>query len=329
MFGYCSGNIRGLREHRLDDRALSRLEPYMLSYVTGNLFEAPVQTLVNTVNTQGVMGKGIALTFKKLYPEMFEQYQELCEKGGLKIGSLFLYQAPTRLILNFPTKREWRKPARLEYIEAGLQKFVEIFNGAGIHSIAFPPLGCGNGELNFDDVRPLMERYLSDLPIRIFIYAPHPQSGTPEHRTPGEMKRWLQTVPQDMPFSEFWADLQDLLEKRSEFRTGKDVAMLAIFDAKQEQIRIRMTGKSVAFTREELKELWCELRSQLVLPARSAIGNRSRDISYLVPLLTELPYIQRLAIADDFDKFSFSPNQGIQLVPADRRASRVKQLQLV
>jgi O-acetyl-ADP-ribose deacetylase (regulator of RNase III) len=301
----------------------------MLSYVTGNLFEAPVQTLVNTVNTQGVMGKGIALTFRKLYPEMFAQYQQLCEHGGFKTGSLFLYKTPTRLILNFPTKREWRKPARLEYIEAGLQKFVEVFNSAGIHSIAFPPLGCGNGELDFADVRLLMERYLSDLPIRTFIYAPHPLSSAPEHRTPKQMKQWLNSAPQDMPFVEFWADLHDLLEERTEFRTGRDTVMSAQFEKPDDHIRIRMPSKSVVFKREELEELWCDLRSHLVLPARAAIGNRERDISYLVPVLAELPYVQRLEIADDFDKFSYSPNQGIQLVPAERRATRVKQLEFV
>ena len=96
----------------------------MITYVRGNIFEAPAQTLVNTVNTVGVMGKGIALTFKSIYPEMFRQYVELCDAGELDIGRLFLYRTSNKLILNFPTKKHWRNPSKLEYIEAGLQTFV-------------------------------------------------------------------------------------------------------------------------------------------------------------------------------------------------------------
>src|SRR5688572_9683963 len=83
----------------------------MISYISGNLFESPAQTLVNTVNTVGVMGKGIALQFRELYPRMFEEYQRLCESGQFKIGSLFLWRTSNKLILNFPTKSSWRRPS--------------------------------------------------------------------------------------------------------------------------------------------------------------------------------------------------------------------------
>ena len=156
----------------------------MITYVSGNLFDSPAQVLVNTVNTVGVMGKGIAKEFKEIYPEMFNRYQALCESGDFSIGKLWLYKTPNKWILNFPTKKDWRQPSRPEYIQVGLAKFVESYSDFGIHSIAFPALGCGNGELDFDSqVRPQMEKHLSDLPIDIFVYL---YEGDPfvEHRAP-------------------------------------------------------------------------------------------------------------------------------------------------
>ena len=146
----------------------------MILYVKGNLLQSPAQVLVNTVNTVGVMGRGIALEFKRLFPEMYRQYRELCERGQFGIGMLWLYKSPNKWVLNFPTKKHWRNPSRVEYVEAGLRKFVNSYADLGVHSIAFPALGCGNGQLDFEtQVKPLMEKYLRQLPIEVFIYAPH------------------------------------------------------------------------------------------------------------------------------------------------------------
>ena len=143
----------------------------MILYVQGDLFQSPAQVLVNTVNTVGVMGKGVALQFKRHFPEMFAKYSELCEKGDFNVGSLWLYKTPNKWVLNFPTKRHWRQPSRIEYVESGIKKFVETYSSMGIHSIAFPPLGCGNGQLDFrSQVQPLMEKYLQPLPIEVFVY---------------------------------------------------------------------------------------------------------------------------------------------------------------
>jgi len=138
----------------------------------GNIFEAETQTIVNTVNCKGVMGKGLALEFKKRYPKMYEEYKKECEEEKLTIGTLHLYKGdPDRWILNFPTKDHWRFKSRLEYIEDGLKYFCSKYKEWGIKSIAFPQLGCQQGGLNWSDVKPLMERYLKDLPdIEIFIY---------------------------------------------------------------------------------------------------------------------------------------------------------------
>ncbi len=142
----------------------------MIKYIEGNLFESNAQVLVNTVNTDGVMGKGIAKTFKEIYPIMFEKYKSFCENGQLDVGMLYLYKTDNKWILNFPTKTSWKKQSRLEYIEKGLEKFVDTYNEKNINSIAFPQLGCGNGNLDWKDVKPIMEKYLGDLPINVEIY---------------------------------------------------------------------------------------------------------------------------------------------------------------
>ena len=126
------------------------------------IFESTAQTLVNTINCVGVMGKGLALEFKNRYPAMFDKYKSFCDKGVFKPGVLWIYKADDgKWVLNFPTKIDWRNPSKIEYLEEGLKKFVEIWKEKGITSIAFPLLGCTNGGLDPDVVIPLMEKYLN------------------------------------------------------------------------------------------------------------------------------------------------------------------------
>jgi O-acetyl-ADP-ribose deacetylase (regulator of RNase III)/uncharacterized protein YwgA len=143
----------------------------------GNLFESTAHTLVNTVNCVGVMGKGIAFEFKKRYPAMFKDYANRCKAGLVKLGEPYYFSDLLGIsIINFPTKKHWRSVSRLQDIEDGLQYFVDHYQEWGIQSVAFPPLGCGNGGLDWEQVGPLMYSYLSSLPISIEIYAPF---GTP------------------------------------------------------------------------------------------------------------------------------------------------------
>ena len=142
----------------------------MLTYLRGDLLSSPAQVQVNTVNTVGVMGKGIALQFKNKYPQMFAAYQKACEKQQLDIGRLYLWKSPEKWVLMFPTKRHWRNPSKIEYVESGLKEFVDSYERLGVDSIAFPRLGCGNGGLEWSVVKPIMEKYLSPLPINIYIY---------------------------------------------------------------------------------------------------------------------------------------------------------------
>lgn len=290
----------------------------MISFVAGNLFESPAQTLVNTVNTVGVMGKGIARQFKAIYPNMFRAYQRLCEDGDFQIGSLFLWRTPNKFVLNFPTKRDWRHPSRPEYIEAGLKKFLEMYSEAGITSVAFPPLGCGNGELDFSTVvRPLMERYLSDLPIPVYIYAPlDDRKVQPEHRSIDEIRKWLRTEPRALPFDEMWHDLREAVERQSEFRTlrGDTQFKVEILD-EDGRLRVRTNTTTRLFKKTELQELWQELRDHGVVTKRG-LAERERDLSYLMPVLRALPYIDVVELAESYDKLTFNPTWALQLVPS-------------
>lgn len=149
----------------------------MVKVLIGDIFKSEAKTLVNTVNCVGVMGKGIALEFKKRYPKMFEEYETLCSMGKVKPGLPYYYYDFSGVsVLNFPTKDNWRSPSKLSYITSGLKWFVEHYAECGIQSIAFPPLGCGNGGLTWDVVGPVMAKMLHGLPIHIEIYAPY---GTP------------------------------------------------------------------------------------------------------------------------------------------------------
>lgn len=140
----------------------------------GNIFDSSCKAIVNTVNCVGVMGKGIALEFKKRYPEMFWDYSKKCNSGEVHPGMPYVFQNSDGVqIINFPTKDHWRSPSRLSYVEKGLDWFVESYQFYGISSVAFPPLGCGNGGLDWDIVGPLMYQKLKNLPIEIEIYAPY------------------------------------------------------------------------------------------------------------------------------------------------------------
>lgn len=136
----------------------------------GNIFNSDAQTLVNTVNCVGVMGKGIAKKYKELYPDMFRKYADLCKMGYMDIGKLWLYKGPNKWILNFPTKTHWKYASELVYLEKGLQKFMDTYEEKGIQSIAFPLLGASNGRIPPSVSLDTMVGYLKHCNIPISIY---------------------------------------------------------------------------------------------------------------------------------------------------------------
>lgn len=153
----------------------------MIEFKNGNLLEADVEALVNTVNTAGVMGKGIALQFKQAFPANFAAYEKASKQEEILPGKVFIHETGQmgnpRYIINFPTKRHWRAKARLDDIESGLNDLVRVVRENDIKSIAIPPLGCGFGGLNWEDVRPLIVAAMKTLPgVLAWVYPP---TGTP------------------------------------------------------------------------------------------------------------------------------------------------------
>lgn len=149
----------------------------MIEHGAGNLLTADVEALVNTVNTVGVMGKGIALQFKRAYPANYGDYRAACERGEVRLGRVHVFDSHRvglrRYVLNFPTKGHWRSTSSLADIQTGLDDLVRVVTELGIGSVAIPPLGCGNGGLNWDEVRPLIERACERMPdVRAVVYPP-------------------------------------------------------------------------------------------------------------------------------------------------------------
>ena len=145
-----------------------------MKILVGDILKSKAQTLINTVNCVGIMGKGIALEFKKRFPEMFEDYVEKCERKEVKPGLPYLYRSlfPPQ-ILNFPTKDHWKSVSRISDIELGLQHLLQHYKEWGITSLAVPPLGCGNGQLEWRAVGPLIYRYVKQMDIPVEMYAPY------------------------------------------------------------------------------------------------------------------------------------------------------------
>ncbi len=160
-----------------------------ISFKSGDMFAEPVEALVNTVNCVGVMGKGVALEFKKRWPSNFKAYKDQCSTKQLRPGSLFVFDTQglivaegPRFLINFPTKDHWRSKSKISYIEDGLDALVDTIKKYEIKSIAIPPLGCGNGGLDWDDVRPLIVSKLSMIEgVEIVVFTPKVASDHPEY----------------------------------------------------------------------------------------------------------------------------------------------------
>lgn len=149
----------------------------MIRYVRGNLLDDPAEAVVNTVNEVGVMGKGVALMFRDQYPENTKEYEKACHEERVRVGKMFVTRNPelwgARWIINFPTKKHWRNPSKLEWIRDGLKDLIRVIRKNKIRSIALPPLGCGNGGLEWSQVQREMEAAFAEVPeVDVAIYAP-------------------------------------------------------------------------------------------------------------------------------------------------------------
>ncbi|WP_370677136.1 macro domain-containing protein [Pleomorphomonas sp. PLEO] len=258
-----------------------------MTYVRTSLFDSPAQTLVNTVNVVGVMGKGIALEFKERYPDMFRAYKKLCDSHSLDIGKLHLWRASDHWVLNFPTKTTWRQPSKLEYIEAGLEVFQRSYKAMGIASVSFPPLGCGNGNLDWRDVRPLMERYLARIEIPVYVHDRQvPQTFIAEHQLPEEKR-----VP--ISFNEFTHDIMFRIERSRNFSTLRNTSEFVARWVEDGNIIIeRSTGRSEIIDRELIEAAWSALQNGMLTADQFADEPSKKLKSYLFPILASLPYVK-------------------------------------
>jgi O-acetyl-ADP-ribose deacetylase (regulator of RNase III) len=163
----------------------------MIEIVKGNLIETTAEALVNTVNCLGYMGRGIALQFKKAFPDNFKAYEQACRRREVEPGKMFVFETGSMInpkyIINFPTKRHWRGASKIEDIEAGLKALVMEIKNHKIRSVAVPPLGCGLGGLDWRVVQPMIEHAFQNLPdINVILFEPvaTPDAKTMPVRTP-------------------------------------------------------------------------------------------------------------------------------------------------
>lgn len=289
----------------------------MLKYVKGDIFNSPAQVLVNTVNTVGVMGKGIALSFKKKYPEMFTTYRKACDKHQLIIGKLMLWYGPDHWILNFPTKEHWRNPSKMEYIEKGLMAFQRKYADYNITSIAFPKLGCGNGELDWKQVKPLMERYLKELPIDVYIYLSPGIDPVPEHKVPKAMDAWLKEHAKDMSFT----GVKDEIVINSSIVpinfSYKNDSWNARWDNKTDSLIINdSSGKEFVVKEKTLQTLWDNIQNTEIF---NITKDEATNLVYF--LLASMGYLTSVKIQDqDTDEF----HDGYQLDAGSGRYFSIK-----
>lgn len=149
----------------------------MVEYKKGDILKEETEAVVNTVNTKGVMGKGIALQFKERFPYNYKQYKKACEAGEVETGKVFVTETGLllnpRYVINFPTKEHWKNPSKMEYIHEGLKDLVRVIRDKNVSSISIPPLGCGNGGLDWNEVRPAIEKALNSISnLQIFLFEP-------------------------------------------------------------------------------------------------------------------------------------------------------------
>ena len=314
----------------------------MITYVKGSLFESPAKVLVNTVNTVGVMGKGLAKMFKQIYPEMFAQYQRLCERKQLQVGKLWLYKTDHKWILNFPTKIHWRQPSKPDYVEAGLKAFVASYPTQGISSIAFPKLGCGNGELDWPTVvQPMMTKYLGNLAIDVFVHDYGKDYAVPEHQDIEAMTSWLRSEPRALAFSEMWEDLRALIGPGSEFKIWADTAGFKVFVTTQPEEgllirvgerrvpallasmltkivpakwRLQIIGsQDIYIPQEAILDLWQNIRAYGFCVPRIMPAGLDILAPYVMAILSRLEYLKPVELSIQSRRTSEIVQTGLQL----------------
>ncbi len=274
----------------------------MITYLNTDIFSSPAKALINAVNTEGVMGKGIAKQFKTLFPDMFAEYQRRCESGELDIGKLHLFRTSNKWVLNFPTKKRWRNPSKKEYIEAGLKWLSDNYIKYRIYSISFPLIGCGNGELDWNDtVRPMMERYLNHLSMEVYIHIGHKPDYKIEHKNIKETEEWLRSEPESLAFSEVWSDLQYYLKDPNELTAKGNKPFRVDFNDDPKGMTVHRNDGSFFAHYDELLNIWQELRETGIMSVSKLPGELDREYEYIFAIFLKLPYMQEIKVSTKKD----------------------------
>jgi len=268
----------------------------MIIYTRTNIFESNAQVLVNTVNTVGVMGKGLAKEFKRIYPDMFDSYQKYCDNGMLTIGKLQIYKTSNKWVMNFPTKENWRNASKVEYIEQGLKKFVEQYQIQGIKSVSFPMLGCGNGGLDWESVvKPLMSKYLKNLPIDIFIHTAEIDKFTPEHKNQKMIDSWLKNEPYYLSNMEFITNLKQLSSQLiNSYSNEKLNLTIEVTQEKRDEedvFCIASNQTKICINHGVLRNIWQTLKNGGILQKDMLSQELAQSSNMVMLFLSQLEYI--------------------------------------
>ena len=267
----------------------------MLKFHRTSLMVSRSQTLVNTVNTVGVMGKGLAADFKAQCPEMFDEYRRLCSHEKIHPGKSFLWKGKGKWVLNFATKKHWRQPSKIEYLEDGLREFREKYEDWGIREVAFPRLGCGNGGLSWDDVKPVMLEYLVDLPIAVYIHDFEKNIGTPEHSVGEDATLFEEREPEN--FENFKEDIKRLVESNEgRFDSSLLSGRFEVELNKDFELYSKNGHENLLASEEELFTVWAHLSGGPL--SRSDLPETAYDNAFIIfSLLEKLSYIRLINMA--------------------------------
>ena len=296
----------------------------MLTYLYDDLFASPALTLVNPVNTVGVMGKGMAREFQRIYPEMFRAYHAACQRGDVAIGRPWLYRTPRKWILNFPTKADWRHRSQLAYIEQGLESFAHTYAAQEISSVAFPAVGCGQGGLAWSAVRPVLERYLAGLALEVFVYPPSPRPSSPTPRDSTAIREWLRSAPASLPAWAVWDDLVALAHQGWHGRLAPD----GTDEHGEPGLALHWTvGVPAHLAASQWPPLWDAFRRRGFLSRRVLTEWLGDAADPVWTLLTHLPYVTVVPTAPLGKPFTPTlalriPARSVSLPPARLRSVR-------
>ena len=263
----------------------------------------------------------LALAFKEREPAMFAAYKRICDDKKLEPGKLWLWRGSDNWVLNFPTKVHWRHPSRLDWVEAGLAKFVSAYESQGITEISFPKLGCGNGNLDWDDVRPVMEQHLSALPIKVYIHDFTKDIGLPEHLEAIALAVRDERAG-DASFEGFVQSLQRIVDLGGDqlVELESQTPMRASF-TRETDLAIETRDANWTFDEDVLRGVWLELQSGVVTRNRAGWAEREAGMP-LISILSLVPGIRPIEIQRPGNG---SPELAVERTAASRMLSAVQQ----